>query len=341
MIAKGNEKNPASDDVSVLGRHNRIQRMMRFFAQASIVIGVIFVLVGIQSIEIESAAAEYEQSVLETQAATLEPAIFQSTYERRELGGRSLSRTGEVEVRPTRSTSSETVALSTREVVEETVPIVKTLEAKPVLAKVEEDPEFEIEWLDEVFTISHYTFALENDPLYENDKRVKAPGLDEDELYRSGFLFGGRGVLQQGSGLAENGKYITIDWEKSYYDPADFTKNRWYFTYGIGRPVVPWETVATHHPDLPPGTRLVIETYLGQHEFVVGDAGLDLADDQIDVFIGHKTIYEADQLGITWSRVGLIRPYGYSYWQKQNALKAQEEQDESETDGTDVAADQE
>ena len=194
-------------------------------------------------------------------------------------------------------------------------------EVTPVLAQVDGEPEYEIEWLDQTFTISHYTFALEYDPLYVDDELVSAPGLDENEMYRHGFLFGGRGILQQGSGLAENGKYITIDWDRSYHDPADFTQNRWYFKYGVGRPVVPWETVATHHPDLPQGTQIVIETYLGQQEFIVGDAGLDLAEDQIDVFVGNLTIHEADQLGITWSRVGILRPYGYAYWQKQNALK--------------------
>lgn len=70
------------------------------------------------------------------------------------------------------------------------------------------------QWLEEDFTIAHYTFALESDPIYANDTRVSVNGLPPDRLSRDGFLFGARGILLQGTGLAEGGSYITIDWNK-------------------------------------------------------------------------------------------------------------------------------
>ena len=169
-------------------------------------------------------------------------------------------------------------------------------------------PKSEIEWFEEKFIISHYTFALESDPLYTDDEKIVVPGLPEEDKFRSGFIFGGRGVLLQGTGLTEDGRYISIDWPKSHHDPEDVSNNRWVFKYGVGRPVIPWETVAVRHPELPPGTRIVVENYLGQYEFIVGDNGLDLAENQIDIFVGTMTIGEADQLGVQRSRVGIIKP---------------------------------
>ena len=173
-------------------------------------------------------------------------------------------------------------------------------------------PEFEVTWLEETFTISHYTYALERDPIYADDELVSVPGLPEADLYKSGFIYGGRGILLQGTGLAENGRFITIDWERSYHDPNDFTNNRWFFKYGQGGTVKPWKTAATHHPDLPQGTRIIIESYLGEHTFVVADSGLDLAENQIDIFIGDLTIEEADQFGVKWSKVAIIEPIDYT-----------------------------
>lgn len=173
-------------------------------------------------------------------------------------------------------------------------------------------PKYEVTWLGETFTISHYTHALESDPLYANDARISVPGLPAGDLYRYGFIYGGRGILQQGTGLAENGQYITIDWDHSYYDPNDMTNNRWFFKYGQGGVVEPWKTAATHHPLLPQGTEIMIESYMGEHTFIVADSGFDLAVNQIDIFIGGLTIAEADEFGIKWSKVAILTPIDYT-----------------------------
>lgn len=172
-------------------------------------------------------------------------------------------------------------------------------------------PTTKIDWFEEPFIISHYTYALESDPMYANDKRVSVPGLPRFVKLREGFIFGGRGVIQQGTGLTEDGRYITIDWTKSVYDENDVANNRWFFKFGVGRPVTEWETVAVQHPDLPPGTRIFIENYGETYDFVVGDAGLDLAVNQIDIFVGPMTIAEADELGVQKSRVGIVRPISH------------------------------
>ncbi len=172
-------------------------------------------------------------------------------------------------------------------------------------------PVTKIDWFEEPFIISHYTYALESDPMYADDKRVSVPGLPSFVKLREGFIFGGRGVIQQGTGLTEDGRYISIDWTKSVYDENDVSNNRWFFKFGAGRPVTEWETVAVQHPDLPPGTRIFIENYGETYDFVVGDAGLDLAVNQIDIFVGPMTIAEADELGVQKSRVGIVRPISY------------------------------
>ncbi len=172
-------------------------------------------------------------------------------------------------------------------------------------------PVTKIDWFDEPFIISHYTYALEEDPLYANDKKVSVPGLPKWIKLREGFVFGGRGIIQQGTGITENGVYVSIDWNESVYDENDVSKNRWVFKFGVGRPVEAWETVAVRHPDLPPGTKIYIENYGETYNFVVGDAGLDLAENQIDIFVGPLTISEADELGVQRSRIGIVRPIGY------------------------------
>lgn len=172
-------------------------------------------------------------------------------------------------------------------------------------------PVTKVEWFDEPFIISHYTYALEADPLYVNDKKVSVPGLPKWVKLREGFVFGGRGIIQQGTGITEDGRYITIDWNESVYDENDVSNNRWVFKFGVGRPVEEWETVAVRHPDLPPGTKIYIENYGETYNFVVGDAGLDLAVNQIDIFVGALTIDEADELGVQRSRIGIVRPISH------------------------------
>lgn len=67
-------------------------------------------------------------------------------------------------------------------------------------------------------------------------------------LYRYEFLYGNKGVLMQGTGLTEDGRYITIDWNRGGPMGAETT-----FTEGIGgrggNPR-PWKTVAADPNEL-------------------------------------------------------------------------------------------
>ena len=181
-------------------------------------------------------------------------------------------------------------------------------EPEVVLAQSGEDEEDEIEWLDDLMVITHYTFALESDPKYANDPLVTVPGLDQEDRFRHGFVYGGRGIIQQGTGKTADGRYISIDWSKSTFDTADYTNNQWHFSYGIGRPVLPWRTVAAKHVNLPPGTMIMIEAYQDLGVFVVNDTGLDLEQNQIDIFVGEMTIAEAERFGRKLSRIAIIEP---------------------------------
>ena len=157
-----------------------------------------------------------------------------------------------------------------------------------------------IDWIKGEFKITHYTFALESDPIYANDKKVTAKGLKEK--YRHGFLYNGvTGILMQGTGLAENGKYIQIDWFNGGPNGENTP-----FTYGIGgrsgTPIA-WKTVATSHPDLPQGSKIIIEYYKERGVFTVNDTGGGVKGAHIDVFVGGVTIEEAYSLGTRSSQV--------------------------------------
>ncbi len=172
-----------------------------------------------------------------------------------------------------------------------------------------------IEWFEGDWRITHYIYVLESDPMFAGDDRVTVPGLSENETYRRNFIYGRdptgpRGVVFQGTGRAENGKYITIDWWNTPQDAIDSGRIEEYlFTYGEGGAYagsVPWETVATLDPRLRPGDKIVIEIYPGRI-FTVTDRGGDLApSDHIDVFVGEMTLAEGDALGTKYSRVGKV-----------------------------------
>jgi 3D (Asp-Asp-Asp) domain-containing protein len=165
-------------------------------------------------------------------------------------------------------------------------------------------PTPEVKWLEGTFKITHYTFALESDPKYADDEKVSAKGLPSGKKYREGFLYGEHGILMQGTGLAEDGKYITIDWTDGPQG-RDTT-----FTYGIGGAYadpVAWQTVATGDSRLSAGTEIVIETYRDKGVFTVADTGGGVGEHHIDVFVGAITIDEANNLGTKRSRVGIVQ----------------------------------
>src|SRR5262249_16782656 len=58
------------------------------------------------------------------------------------------------------------------------------------------------------FLLTHYTFALESDPIHAHSPKVSAPGLPHDKKYRQSFLGNPYGIEMQGTGLAEDGHYI-------------------------------------------------------------------------------------------------------------------------------------
>ncbi|MBN1248624.1 MAG: hypothetical protein JXC32_13275 [Anaerolineae bacterium] len=88
-----------------------------------------------------------------------------------------------------------------------------------------------VEWLEGEWRITHYPYALESDPVYAADDKVSVKGLPSGSRYRRGFIYGPRGVTFQGTGLAEDGNYITIDYMNTniYEDPI----TEFYFTYGV------------------------------------------------------------------------------------------------------------
>ena len=152
------------------------------------------------------------------------------------------------------------------------------------------------------FQITHYTMALEDDPLYADDALVDAKGLNEK--HRRGFLYGGRGVLMQGSGLASNGQYITIDWGKGGPKGTNTT-----FKYGIGGKSgspEPWKTIAVDPSIIPMGSRVEIEIYKDKGAFLANDTGGKIKGRHIDIFVGGVSVAEANQRGTKRSKVTIL-----------------------------------
>jgi 3D (Asp-Asp-Asp) domain-containing protein len=150
----------------------------------------------------------------------------------------------------------------------------------------------------EGFTITHYTFAREDDPVYANDKEVEAKGLEGK--YRENFLYGPRGVIMQGTGLTRSGDYITIDWGKGRPKGRDTT-----FKKGIGgswKSPKEWESIAVDPSVIPLGSRVEIELY-PTHTFLAWDKGGNIKGNRIDVFIGAVNLSKANAYGRKTSRV--------------------------------------
>ena len=100
----------------------------------------------------------------------------------------------------------------------------------------------------------------------------------------------------QGTGLAEDGKYIRYISGK--------------YSYGVGGAAgspVPWGTVAVDPRVIPLGSKIVIEVYGEQKVFLANDVGGAIKGNHIDVFVGPVTIKEAYSLGTKSSRVGVLK----------------------------------
>jgi 3D (Asp-Asp-Asp) domain-containing protein len=149
--------------------------------------------------------------------------------------------------------------------------------------------------------ITHYNYALENDPQFPAGDKIPIPGLDPSKVYRRQFIYSPAGIIKQGTGLSEEGEYITIDqWKNLQKYGSDWMDNtsivNWYFTYGKGGAFaesVPWATVAItkNEPQLKGGDIVKIEGY--NQTFTVTDTGSFTDTSHVDMFIGPTTYAEA------------------------------------------------
>jgi 3D (Asp-Asp-Asp) domain-containing protein len=147
-----------------------------------------------------------------------------------------------------------------------------------------------------MFKITHYTFALESDPIHAHSPKVSAPGLPAEKKYRESFLGSPYGIEMQGTGLAEDGQYI-----------------RWVgggrYAYGVGGAAGPphaWKTCAVDPHVIPYHSEVEIEVYKGKGPFDANDTGGAIIGKHIDVFAGAVPISVAYSLGTKESEVKLL-----------------------------------
>jgi len=145
------------------------------------------------------------------------------------------------------------------------------------------------------FLLTHYTFALESDPIHAGQPKISAPGLPKDKKYNKSFLGSPYGIKMQGTGLAEDGKYIKYEGNGQY-------------AYGVGGAAgapVAWKTVAVDPSVIKLGTHLDIATYESKGIFEAKDTGGAIKGKHIDVFAGAVPIKQAYALGTKHSEVFL------------------------------------
>ena len=152
------------------------------------------------------------------------------------------------------------------------------------------------------FEVTHYTYALENDPIHTGSEaeKIEAPGLGGAK-YKRGFLGKKYGVGMQGTGLADDGKYIM-------YNGTDSSGNIKY-KYGIGgayRQITkPYEQIAVDKSVIPYGTQVYVENYPDK-VMSADDCGGAIKGKHIDVFAGAVPIKTAYALGTKYGRVGIV-----------------------------------
>ena len=150
------------------------------------------------------------------------------------------------------------------------------------------------------FLLTHYTFALESDPIHNGSPKVSAPGLPKDKKYKQSFLASPYGIKMQGTGLAEDGQYIQYRGNNSY-------------GYGVGGAAGPpsaWKTVAVDPSVIKLGTHLDIQAYESKGTFQAKDTGGAIKGKHIDVFAGAIPIKQAYALGTKHSEVFLVNGSG-------------------------------
>ena len=161
-----------------------------------------------------------------------------------------------------------------------------------------------VQWLSggSDFTITHYTYALENDPIHDGSPKVSASGLNEQ--YKQGFLSTPYGVAMQGTGKAENDKYIRYNGKNS-----DGTIN---YAYGVGgayrKITEPYKQIAVDSSVIPYGSKVYVECY--DKIMSADDCGSAIKGNHIDVFAGAVPIKEAYALGTKYGKVGIVKDDG-------------------------------
>lgn len=152
------------------------------------------------------------------------------------------------------------------------------------------------------FEVTHYTYALENDPIHTGSAadKIEAPGLGGAK-YKRGFLGAKYGVGMQGTGLAEDGKYIMYNGKDS--------KGNIQYKYGVGgayRQITkPYEQIAVDKSVIPYGTQVYVENYPDK-VMSADDCGGAIKGNHIDVFAGPVPIKTAYALGTKHGRVGIV-----------------------------------
>jgi len=145
------------------------------------------------------------------------------------------------------------------------------------------------------FLLTHYTFALESDPVHAGSPKISVPGLPKDKKYKKSFLSSPYGIKMQGTGLAEDGNHIKYQGNGHYA----------YGVGGAGGAPVAWKTVAVDPSVIHLGTHLDIATYESKGSFEAKDTGGAIKGKHIDVFAGAIPIKQAYALGTKHSEVFL------------------------------------
>ena len=202
-------------------------------------------------------------------------------------------------------------------------------------------PTENIEWLELDSMLTYYYYPNENDPAFQvgtdleydnNPNAIYSPGAewgdpyvnvkiwdganswDYDEYkHKYGFIFSDYGVAMQGTGITEQGKYISVaEWYTTftYGKPLDeISRDEWFFTYEIGgsyEEPEAWKTVAAQDDRFYNGARIIIEKYSDYGEFIVTDTGSGLGPNHLDIFIGQSRTIDAMAYGVQYSRVAII-----------------------------------
>ena len=150
------------------------------------------------------------------------------------------------------------------------------------------------------FLLTHYTFALESDPIHNGSPKISAPGLPKDKKYKKSFLGSPYGIKMQGTGLADDGQHIRYQGNNTY-------------AYGVGGAAgapEAWKTVAVDPSVIKLGTHLEIEAYKSKGTFTAKDTGGAIKGKHIDVFAGAVPIKTAYALGTKHSDVFVVNGGG-------------------------------